>query len=64
MKPAYAYLLLLAALAPTAPALALSADPSVETLAPTVVYGDAAAETPPNGRINLTPATAPAAAWG
>ena len=52
MKPAYAYLLLLAALA-HGPALALSADPSVETLAPTVVYGDAAAETPPNGRINL-----------
>ena len=25
----------------------------METLAPTVVYGDAAAETPPNGRINL-----------
>lgn len=53
MKPAYAYLLLLAALAPTAPALALSADPSVETLAPTVVYGETAAEVPPNGRINL-----------
>ena len=63
MKPAYAYLLLLAALA-HGPALALSADPSVETLAPTVVTATPPPRRRPMAASTWTPATAPAAAWG